>query len=239
MKNYLVAAALVGALAAGGAQAQTIYSNDFDGNVVTGSGVTVTSANASGTGTALSGSWNAAGWDGTFLQNASISPITVTEFSFSGLGAHSGISLGGVLGFLQSWDSSNGGPYTPDFLEILIDGTLAARFTANNASGTNTAAAGGNIIAFHDQTDSNLAYSDTLIDFTGSPWATFAHTGSSLTIAFRAAGSGWQGGTDESWGLDSFKVTAVPEPASWAMMIGGFGLAGAAIRRRRSKLALA
>ncbi|MGZ3376624.1 MAG: PEPxxWA-CTERM sorting domain-containing protein, partial [Phenylobacterium sp.] len=26
---------------------------------------------------------------------------------------------------------------------------------------------------------------------------------------------------------------AVPEPASWALMIGGFGLAGAALRRRR------
>lgn len=32
-------------------------------------------------------------------------------------------------------------------------------------------------------------------------------------------------------------VAAVPEPATWAMMIGGFGLAGAALRRR--KLALA
>lgn len=27
---------------------------------------------------------------------------------------------------------------------------------------------------------------------------------------------------------------AVPEPASWALMVGGFGLAGAAMRRRRS-----
>jgi hypothetical protein len=34
-------------------------------------------------------------------------------------------------------------------------------------------------------------------------------------------------------------VSAVPEPATWAMMIGGFGLAGVAIRRRRSILATA
>jgi hypothetical protein len=27
-------------------------------------------------------------------------------------------------------------------------------------------------------------------------------------------------------------VTAVPEPATWAMMLGGFALAGAALRRR-------
>ncbi|WP_374660127.1 PEPxxWA-CTERM sorting domain-containing protein [Phenylobacterium sp.] len=33
--------------------------------------------------------------------------------------------------------------------------------------------------------------------------------------------------------------TGVPEPATWAMMITGFGLAGAAIRRRRGALAVA
>jgi hypothetical protein len=31
----------------------------------------------------------------------------------------------------------------------------------------------------------------------------------------------------------TFGVTAVPEPAQWALMIGGFGLAGIAARRRR------
>lgn len=31
--------------------------------------------------------------------------------------------------------------------------------------------------------------------------------------------------------------TAVPEPASWAMLIGGFGLTGAAMRRRRAAIA--
>ena len=32
---------------------------------------------------------------------------------------------------------------------------------------------------------------------------------------------------------------AVPEPATWAMMIAGFGLTGAALRRRRTQVALA
>jgi hypothetical protein len=32
---------------------------------------------------------------------------------------------------------------------------------------------------------------------------------------------------------------AVPEPASWALMIGGFGMAGASLRRRRTLAAAA
>jgi hypothetical protein len=41
-------------------------------------------------------------------------------------------------------------------------------------------------------------------------------------------------------GVDNVSVTAggVPEPASWALMIGGFGLAGAALRRRRGHVGL-
>ena len=35
----------------------------------------------------------------------------------------------------------------------------------------------------------------------------------------------------------SFAFAAVPEPATWALMIGGFGLMGAVLRRRRSALA--
>ncbi len=35
----------------------------------------------------------------------------------------------------------------------------------------------------------------------------------------------------------SFEVTAVPEPSTWAMMIMGFGVAGALMRRRRTALA--
>ncbi len=37
--------------------------------------------------------------------------------------------------------------------------------------------------------------------------------------------------------IDNVKLS-VPEPASWALMIAGFGLAGAALRRRRTALAV-
>jgi hypothetical protein len=42
-----------------------------------------------------------------------------------------------------------------------------------------------------------------------------------------------------SFEIDDISGSAVPEPATWAMMITGFGLAGAAIRRRRTVLSVA
>ena len=48
------------------------------------------------------------------------------------------------------------------------------------------------------------------------------------TLSFAAIG------TSDSLGgyLDDIGLTGVPEPASWAMMIAGFGLVGSAMRRR-------
>jgi len=43
--------------------------------------------------------------------------------------------------------------------------------------------------------------------------------------------------TDEELGNSFTDTAGVPEPATWALMIGGFGLAGAALRRRRAALA--
>jgi len=40
--------------------------------------------------------------------------------------------------------------------------------------------------------------------------------------------------SQNSFEIDDLAVSAVPEPATWAMMIGGFGLVGGAMRRRRS-----
>lgn len=52
-------------------------------------------------------------------------------------------------------------------------------------------------------------------------------------------GSDW---TNADRKIDGFKLTnlaVVPEPAAWAMMIAGFGLVGAAVRRRRPQVTFA
>lgn len=65
------------------------------------------------------------------------------------------------------------------------------------------------------------------------------------TLSFSFIGP-LQGAGDEGWGINSVlvdgnAVAAVPEPATWAMMILGFGLVGATLRyrRRSTKVAFA
>ena len=45
--------------------------------------------------------------------------------------------------------------------------------------------------------------------------------------------------TGVAFEFDNIAVAAVPEPATWGLMIGGFGLAGASLRRRRAVAAAA
>jgi hypothetical protein len=58
-------------------------------------------------------------------------------------------------------------------------------------------------------------------------------TGTSHTIQFFQDLNGWTFVSE----IDFLGTAAVPEPGTWALMIAGFGLAGAALRRRRIALA--
>jgi choice-of-anchor C domain-containing protein len=80
----------------------------------------------------------------------------------------------------------------------------------------------------------NFAYSDATNTRANMKWATvsytFLATGSSALISFASDSSG---GCCFGPALDNVRIDAVPEPASWALMIGGFTLLGATVRRRR------
>jgi hypothetical protein len=45
------------------------------------------------------------------------------------------------------------------------------------------------------------------------------------------------GSVFEPFDANSWSLSLVPEPASWALMIAGFGLVGSAVRRRKAALA--
>lgn len=64
---------------------------------------------------------------------------------------------------------------------------------------------------------------------TYSPFSyAFTATGTSTTLTFTSTGTTAYGAA-----LDSVSVNAVPEPATWALMIVGFGAMGGMLRRHR------
>ena len=71
-------------------------------------------------------------------------------------------------------------------------------------------------------------FSDSFILNTGAPdLLTFGWSGIDR-VEFQVIG----GGDRPYFGLDRL-LTSVPEPATWALLVGGFAVAGAALRRRR------
>ena len=244
---------------AGSAHAGLLYSNDFDGAELRGAGVSGAFFGLPTEGS-VAGFWNAAGWAGNYGagRGGLVGGGNVADFtglSLTGLATHTHINASFILGFLESWDSTDGGPpFSPDHLEIFIDGAKVADLTYNNALGTVKMTGGGVLLSdgmggvseyVRVNTDTN-PFADTLVDMSTAPFLSFAHTGSSLNLLFRAAGAGWQGGSDEGYGIDNVVLTydgivappgGVPEPASWALMIAGFGLSGSALRRRRQVVA--
>jgi PEP-CTERM motif len=217
------------------AQAAFLASFSFDSSAVGAPGVTGGFSGVTGFETAAAGPWNAGGWSGNYIANRSFgNPASSTKLTLNNIPGHTAIDANFVLGFLESWDSING-TVIPDFLDLLIDGNLVAQLTANNASGTVENFGGGTILAHYVQANGNGYFTDTLVDMSTASFLNFAHTASTLTLEIRASGFGWQGGSDEAWGIDNVALAytpSVPEPASWALMIAGFGLTGAAMRRR-------
>jgi hypothetical protein len=135
--------------------------------------------------------------------------------------------------------SASGGLYQ-DVSGITLGSTVVITYWvsqwAQNSAGTLTASLGGTDAL--DQV-TTVAFNNTA---TSAAWTqyTLVGTATASTVRVQFLGLAPSCCSIGAPGLDDVSFTViggtavVPEPATWALMIGGFGLAGASLRRRRA-----
>jgi hypothetical protein len=203
------AAATLATLAVPVSAASLLYSNDFDALPTLAPGVTAGGFTNGG----LEAASTFGAWTGNYFANRSLgNPAAASVLTLSNLPAHSSVNISFILGFLESWDSSDPSPWSPDYLKIEVDGsTILDLLTSNNALGGTVNYGGGTILAQYVQANANTIFSDTLINMAPSPaLLSIPHSANTLSLSINAYGAGWQGGTDEAWGLDALTITYVP-----------------------------
>lgn len=234
MRRWIFSITTVTSLAmAGPVRASVVYSNDFE----TGA------AGFSNTSRAVLPTDASGGTNSTFLGRFSNDSVTL---SLAGLTTGSVYTVQFDLFIGATWDGDYPGYGGPDVwrlkagAETLVDAVFAngdATQTYSDAtpigSSSQAQRTGADVVRLA------ASFSDyyTIYYFghgAGNPILTFTATGSTVDLTF--AGVGLQGVGDEYWAIDNVtvaSVSAIPEPASLAMLALGGLAAGVAVRRSR------
>ncbi len=152
-------------------------------------------------------------------------PYTTGTSSFTGLGDTIGspydqITLHGVSGTV-----TRSGTYLVNNVDFTV-GVNATRGAVTTGFFTDTAAAFGMPFTYTVPYTLTVSSSDS-ITLGGNTFVVDGHKVTLNTLTF----------TNQPVGTISGALTAtisVPEPATWAMMVAGFGLVGLGVRRRRA-----
>ena len=103
-------------------------------------------------------------------------------------------------------------------------------------SGATLAGGGGSGALFGSTPAGTVTYTSDFLDFTGQTAGDFSIALSGITPDFGA--NFWSGDSTGTFASDAGGGgNEIPEPATWVMMIMGFGGVGALMRRRRQALA--
>ena len=240
--TWLAAGLLIAGAVGGSAQAASFLaaSADFDSPPFLGAGVvagTLGSSGSFGTANGTHPGSDGKSWSGNFFRNNRAgNPAHESGFELTNLPTHASVDIDFILGFLGEWigfDSPNGA----NNLDIFVDGTQIARLTSNQSGGTTFEYGGGTVLATGQLDEINIG-SDVIVDMANAPFLSFAHSASTLNFTVQASGAGWQGGDNESWGIDALSIRlqdAVPVPAPESGSLGalaGVGLLVSVLRRR-------
>ena len=179
----------------------------------------------------------AAGLGAFAWQNASTgNPAPGTTVNLSGLGPHTWLRVNFEFIAFDSWDGQST-TWGPDYLNLLI----GASNTYISITNFPASIADHGVSGPFDYSSVSLVFADGNSYAGNSGWSDsvwhvayqIPHTASTAVLNFYAYGAGWQGGSDESFGLDNILIEtdgAVPEPATFLTL--GLGLAVLAALRR-------
>jgi len=238
LPSMAVSSGLLAILLAAPAHALTVFESDFEAPTIPAeisAGVAVLTGVQGYAGLGPAGNQ----FGGSFLRSPTGNEVSLT---LSGLPTHSSVSIGYLFAAIDSLDGSGAFPQG-DFLNIKVDGVSIFRESFANAQAGDiqsyVAPAGGVLARRVDIGFSGPGgfYTDSAYDFAvESRLQNLAHSGSTLTLSWIMEGPGIQALDDESWAMDQLKVTinAVPEPGTWALMLGGVAVLGLARRRTRA-----
>ncbi len=154
-----------------------------------------------------------------------------TTLTLTDLPPHTHVSLGFLLAVIDSWDGT-------ELLQVVVDGDLLISNWFQLATGDDSsyvAPAGGLL-----SSGGNLGWSagswygrDRAYDLSLEPaFLDIPHTASTLTVVWRldavsgGAAAQWQGGADESWGLDNVTVSVSNGATGAPPIAAGFALRG-------------
>ena len=194
-------------LATAAIPAQTVFSSDFENGLP----AEVSPGTATLTGVQGYAGLGPAGdqFGGSFLRSETGNTVTLT---LNNLPPHNVVHLDFLFAAIDSLDGA--GPYPQgDYFKVSVDGLAVFREAFANASPsqiqTYVSPAGVQLARHVDLGFSGPGsyYTDSAYDLGADPFfASIAHSGSSLTVAFVIEGPGIQPLGDESWAIDNLRI---------------------------------